>query len=105
MTMSTINTKFLKPTNMYLIIQQNLDVDINRFGFIAEREEGERKIIFVVFRGTREPAEWFSNAQFKQVEFLKTEEDNPNGNKNPKGIEGYGKISLGFNKMYTYFRP
>ncbi len=83
----------------------NLDVDIDRFGFIAERKEGDRKIIFIVFRGTREPTEWFSNAQFKQVEFLKTEEDNPNGNKNPQGIEGYGKISLGFNKMYTNFRP
>ncbi|MDJ0574536.1 MAG: lipase family protein [Xenococcaceae cyanobacterium MO_234.B1] len=81
------------------------DVDIDRFGFIAERQEGDKKIVFVVFRGTREPAEWFSNAQFKQVEFLKTEEDNPNGTKNSKGIKGYGKISLGFNKMYTYFRP
>ena len=75
-----------------------LDVDIDRFGFIVEREEEGQKNIFVVFRGTRELAEWFSNAQFKQVNFLETED-------NRQGIEGFGKISLGFNKMYTQFRP
>lgn len=97
--------KILKTYEYVSYYPVKFDVDIDRFGFIAEREEGNKKKIFVIFRGTRELAEWFNNAQFKQVEFLKTEKDNPSGNKNPQGIEGYGKISLGFNKMYTDFRP
>ena len=72
-------------------------VDIDRFGFIAEREVDDKKLIFIVFRGTRELSEWFNNSQFRQVKFLQTD-------KKP-GIEGCGSISQGFNKMYTEFRP
>lgn len=74
------------------------DVNVDRFGFIAERYEGDKKYVFVVFRGTRELGEWFSNAQFKQVDFLTNEDD-------ADGLDGYGSISLGFNKMYTGYRP
>ena len=90
--------KVLKTYEYVSYYPTTFDVDIDRFGFIAERQQGEGKIIFVVFRGTRELAEWFSNVQFKQVNFLSTES-------NQKGIQGFGKISLGFNKIYTLFRP
>lgn len=90
--------KILKTYEYVSYYPLRLDVDIDRFGFIAERQEGDQKIIFVVFRGTRELSEWFSNAQFKQVNFLETKS-------NPEGIKDFGKISLGFNKMYTEFRP
>ena len=75
-----------------------LDVDIDRFGFVAKRKEGDKNIVFVVFRGTRELGEWFNNSQFKQVNFLEMEEYSD-------GVKDYGKVSLGFNKMYTGFRP
>ncbi|NET71884.1 MAG: lipase family protein [Sphaerospermopsis sp. SIO1G2] len=39
-----------------------------------------------------------NNVQFKQVGFLSTEEKN-------QGFPNCGQISLGFNKMYTTFRP
>ena len=60
--------KILKTYEYVAYYPVRLDVDIDRFGFIAERQEGDKKVIFVVFRGTRELAEWFSNAQFKQVD-------------------------------------
>lgn len=72
-------------------------VDIDRFGFIAERKIGDKKHFFIVFRGTREKSEWFNNAQFRQVDFLEID-----GN---SGLQGFGEISQGFNKMYTKFRP
>lgn len=72
-------------------------VNIDRFGFIAERTVGNKKLIFIVFRGTRELSEWFNNSQFRQVRFLETAQQ--------AGIENCGKISQGFNKMYTEFRP
>ncbi|MEM9273880.1 MAG: lipase family protein [Cyanobacteria bacterium P01_F01_bin.143] len=90
--------KILKTYEHLAYYPTKLDIDIDRFGFIAERKEGNKIIVFLVFRGTRELGEWFNNAQFKQVDFLAREEDDD-------GIEGYGKISLGFNKMYTGFRP
>lgn len=96
--------KILKTYEYTSYYPLKLDVQIDRFGFIAERKNGKEKIIFVVFRGTRELAEWFNNAQFQQVPFLKTQ-------KHPEGIhkqnidKDLGKISLGFNKMYTEFRP
>lgn len=84
-------------------------IDIDRFGFIVEREEvkdgklqGE-KLVFIVFRGTRELAEWFNNSQFRQVDFL--ESDKKDDQAYITGIPGYGKVSQGFNKMYTEFRP
>lgn len=90
--------KIIKTYEYTTYYPTKLEVDINRFGFIAERQESDQKISFVVFRGTRELGEWFSNTQFKQVSLLRT--DN-----NPHGLKGYGKISLGFNKIYTGFRP
>lgn len=90
--------RILKTYEYMAYYPAKLDVDIDRFGFILEREEGEKKFVFIVFRGTRESAEWFNNAQFKQVDFLANDED-------IDGVENYGKISLGFNKMYTGFRP
>ncbi len=90
--------KVLKTYEYLAYYPAKLDVDIDRFGFIAERQEGDNKIVFIVFRGTRELGEWFNNAQFKQVNFLEMDDYSD-------GIEGYGKISLGFNKMYTGFRP
>lgn len=77
-------------------------VDIDRFGFIAEREVEGKKLIFILFRGTREPSEWFNNAQFRQVGFLEVE--GKSDRKRP-GLKDCGKISQGFNKMYTEFRP
>ncbi|MBW4622712.1 MAG: lipase family protein [Cyanosarcina radialis HA8281-LM2] len=79
-------------------------VDIDRFGFIAERQERKDKFVFVIFRGTLEPAEWFSNAQFKQLNFLTRTVLELKKTEN-KETEDFGKISLGFNKMYTDFRP
>lgn len=71
-----------------------LKVDIDRFGFIAKRDDN----IFIVFRGTREPSEWFNNTQFQQINFLEVKE-------NHRGYKDCGQISMGFNKMYTEFRP
>ena len=89
--------KILKTYEYVAFYPFKLKVDIDRFGFIAKREEADNNNIYIVFRGTRERAEWFSNTQFKQVNFLETEE-------NPDGIAGCGKISLGFSKMYADFR-
>lgn len=74
------------------------EVDIDRFGFIAERQIGDKRLVFVIFRGTRELSEWFNNSQFKQINFLSTKE-------NTDGFPHLGKVSIGFNKMYTSFRP
>lgn len=78
-------------------------IDIDRFGFIVEREVQGEKLIFIVFRGTRELAEWFNNSQFRQVDFL--EIDKKDTQELIPGIPDYGKVSQGFNKMYTEFRP
>lgn len=78
-------------------------IDINRFGFIVEREDQGEKLIFIIFRGTRELAEWFNNSQFRQVNFLEIEKKNTQAYIH--GIPSYGKVSQGFNKMYTEFRP
>lgn len=73
--------------------------DVDNFGFIAERiDKKKERLIFVVFRGTREAEEWFVNFQFKQKCFLmqKKEDDLDD---HPQ------KVSLGFNKIYTDYRP
>ena len=92
--------KILKTYEYVSYYPTRFDVDIDRFGFIAERQKEDKKMIFVVFRGTRELSEWFSNAQFKQVNFLQI-----NPKPYPNDLEDFGQISLGFNKMYTEFRP
>lgn len=86
--------KILKTYEFESYYPHKLKVDIDRFGFIAKRDDN----IFIVFRGTREPSEWFNNAQFQQINFLKSE-------KNPNGYKDCGQVSMGFNKMYTEFRP
>lgn len=72
--------------------------EIDRFGFIAERKVNGEKLIFVVYRGTREPQEWFVNFQFKQRPFLESQNHIENNASKPE-------VSLGFNKIYTGFRP
>lgn len=51
--------------------------DVDRFGFVAQRKQVDGSILtYIVFRGTREPEEWFNNFQFKQVPFLmRSQED------------------------------
>jgi len=56
------------------------------FGFIAKQPKTND--IFIVFRGTRESAEWLDDFQFKQVNFL----NDPS----------LGGVSSGFNKIYTH---
>ena len=82
-----------------ILIPPTPEAHVDRFGFIAERiNEDNERLIFVVFRGTMEPQEWFVNFQFKQLSFLK---------KKPKRPEEKSdlKVSLGFNKIYTDYRP
>ncbi len=57
------------------------------FGFIASRDIGGKLGIFIVFRGTREKAEWIDDFQADQEVFL--------------GDNALGKISLGFHKILT----
>jgi triacylglycerol lipase len=73
--------------------------DQTRFGFIARRklEHGKYRV-FLIFRGTREPGEWFNNSQFKQIKFLTQQWDKPVTSEEEA-------ISFGFNKMYTGYRP
>lgn len=79
-----------------------LRADVDRFGFIARREENDSDNLFVIFRGTRQSTEWFNNFQFKQIYCL---------SESRKDFQKYSKeeypikISLGFNKIYTDYRP
>jgi triacylglycerol lipase len=73
--------------------------DETRFGFIARQKIANGKYrIFLIFRGTREPGEWFNNSQFKQIRFLAREWEKPVTSNDEA-------ISFGFNKMYTGYRP
>lgn len=74
--------------------------DVDRFGFIVERisESSNKRYIFVIFRGTLEATEWFVNLQFKQQNCLMTKQ----GDEAP---ESPLQTSLGFNKIYTDYRP
>ena len=65
---------------------KNLVVGDQLLGFIAQSEENENKI-FIVFRGTREPAEWLNNLRPKPQAFLARED--------------LGEVRRGFNRMYT----
>ena len=70
--------------------------DVDKFGFIARRvKEDGSSLVFIIFRGTREPEEWFNNFQFKQIPFLM---------RSPSDTSDV-EISLGFNKIYTDYRP
>lgn len=62
------------------------------FGFIAQRPLEDGTIgIFVVFRGTREAAEWIDNFNADQFFFLND--------------QNLGKVSHGFKKIYSEVRP
>ena len=63
----------------------NLLMETVPFGFIVKREDEDS--IFIVFRGTRERQEWWSNFDFKQREFLSKPE--------------LGFVSKGFQTIYT----
>lgn len=62
------------------------------FGFIAQSEDKPNQI-FVVFRGTREGAEWFNNFRPKPKAFL------------PDEFPDLGEVRNGFNLIYTINRP
>jgi len=58
------------------------------FGFIVQRTPvANPPQVFVVFRGTREDAEWVDDFDHDQVPFM--------------GNDNLGKVSDGFNKIYT----
>lgn len=80
--------------NLTKIIPEIYDPNTSRFGFIAK--QGNR--VFVVFRGTREPEEWFNNLQPHQIDFfrrsLKINPDHPDV-----------KVHWGFRKIYTKLHP
>ncbi|WP_163695611.1 lipase family protein [Adonisia turfae] len=58
------------------------------FGFIAERElEGGTHGLFLVFRGTRENAEWFNNFRVGPLTFLENDQ--------------YGQVRNGFYRIYN----
>jgi len=65
-----------------------LELSTVPFGFIVERVIQGKIEIFIVFRGTREKAEWIDNTEFDQVPFLKDD-------------GSLGKVSRGFNKIFT----
>jgi triacylglycerol lipase len=70
--------------------------EVDRFGLILERQSSEgRRDLYLVFRGTMEPSEWFNDFQYKQIPFLMPDQ----------GFSGLGEICLGFNKIYTDYRP
>ncbi|MCX5953872.1 MAG: lipase family protein [Cyanobacteria bacterium] len=71
--------------------------EVDRFGFALERDLPDRnKEINFIFRGTIEPSEWFNDFQYKQIPFLQTESGNQ---------ASLGEACLGFNKIYTDYRP
>ena len=70
--------------------------NVDKFGFIARRElENGKSLIFIVFRGTREWTEWLKNIQLRQIPFLK---------RSPEYTSEV-EISMGFNQIYTDYRP
>lgn len=70
--------------------------EVDRFGFILQRKASDnRKDLYIIFRGTMEPSEWFNDFQYKQISFLE-----PDGN-----FHNLGEVCLGFNKIYTDYRP
>lgn len=80
--------------------------EVDRFGLILERDSTAKasnsstsspktKELYMIFRGTMEPAEWFNDFQFKQIPYLTPD----------KHFSGLGEVCLGFNKIYTDYRP
>ncbi|MBD1807483.1 lipase family protein [Microcoleus sp. FACHB-SPT15] len=82
--------EFLK-TDIRDIFQnlQDLVVDEQLFGFIAQSQTQPNKF-FVVFRGTREAAEWFNNFRPVPKPFLEEE-----------GFRNLGGVRNGFNLIYS----
>jgi hypothetical protein len=87
----------LKPRNIWEVLRtdirnifkklQDLIVDEPIFGFIA-RSKTESNKFFVIFRGTREAAEWFNNFRPVPKSFLDDE------------FQGLGEVRNGFNLIY-----
>jgi hypothetical protein len=67
----------------------NQVVDDQLFGFVARSQTNPNEI-FVVFRGTREPAEWIDNLRAVPHKFL------DNG-----GFDDLGEVRNGFNRIYS----
>jgi hypothetical protein len=90
--------EILKPGNILQVLTtdirdifeklQDLIVDETIFGFIA-RSKTESNKFFVIFRGTRESAEWFNNFRPVPKPFLNEE------------FEGLGEVRNGFNLIYS----
>ncbi len=97
---SFINEKVNIPLLDWIPIPSGVPIpDVDRFGFIVERIcEANKRYVFVIFRGTREGEEWFVNFQFKQQNCLMTKK----GDEEPTSPL---QTSLGFNKVYTDYRP
>lgn len=64
------------------------------FGFIAQHESKESTDIFLVFRGTRENAEWFNNVRVGPLPFL---EDDESKEAEPR----FGRVRNGFYRIYN----
>ncbi|WP_286824920.1 lipase family protein [Microcystis sp. LSC13-02] len=94
--------ELLKPSNFNNILQSDIQQfwkslkDIvttdEVFGFIAQSQENPNQL-FVVFRGTREGAEWFNNFRPKPKPFL------------PDEFTDLGEVRNGFNLIYTIDHP
>jgi len=70
--------------------------EVDRFGLVLQRQRvNGKKELYLIFRGTMEPSEWFNDFQYKQLPFLMPDEN----------FSGLGEVCLGFNKIYTDFRP
>ncbi|MFM7236794.1 MAG: lipase family protein [Cyanobium sp.] len=70
--------------------------EVDRFGFILKRQlvNGQNDL-YLIFRGTMEPSEWFNDFQYKQIPYLMPDQN----------FSGLGEVCLGINKIYTDFRP
>lgn len=82
----------------YLAFNFNLPPvpEVDRFGFILQRQLANgQNDLYLIFRGTMEPSEWFNDFQYKQIPCLMPDQN----------FSGLGEVCLGFNKIYTDFRP
>lgn len=69
------------------------------FGFIAQSQDNPNQL-FIVFRGTREGAEWFNNFRPKPTTFLLNEFSDLETESSD-----LGEVRNGFNLIYTIERP
>ncbi|WP_228036039.1 hypothetical protein [Microcystis sp. LEGE 00066] len=76
----------------------------SRFGFIAKdcSEKKASKNLYLIFRGTREAAEWMNNLQPHQIGVLTRNKDRSEWNKSLLTRE---RVHWGFHKIYSSFHP